>query len=350
LVTTEGIIATALLSIGVLFILWFIAYLTSRFIWFFNYVFFPINYIIWVLWNPFRFFAKNNSRFTYFMYKIFLFSGIKFVWDIFIYIITFVPRIVLSIYYDLFLYWALSFEQSVRDFAMPKNWHYRSSGWFKYVGIWILYLPYRFFIFTLKNIILFVDGALMAIISTAFPSFTMYHGTSFKDAAVPITQKGAWKVGDRNYAGTGLYFGIERRVAENYSRGDEAVIILVRVTFLPMRLGSTLPPKIYDLVGKNGDELSRRVRGFYRTHEHWRKDNKWWEYCLLMPEQGRFVRTWRVRPIAVMDRDRRFGMAGLRSIWNGMYHIAYVPSAWAAAFVGVGILYGLAMLFAAMGR
>lgn len=324
----------------------------SRFIWLFNYIFFPINFAIWVLWNPFRLFAKKNSKALFVLHRILLFSGIKIAWGVFIYIITLPLRFALAIYYDLILYWGLSIEQSMRDFAMPKNWQYRSSGWFKYTIHWVLYFPYRFFIFSLQNIVFIFDGALMAIISTAFPTFTMYHGTSFR-GAVPITQRGGWKVGSGNYAGSGLYFGIKRRVAEHYSRKyDEPAIILVRVTLSPTRLGATLHPSVYALVGKMGEsgrEFSRRVLGFYQSHEHWRDSFRWWEYCLLVPDTGSFVRTWRVRPIAVIERDRKWGFSGLRYIWNGMYHFAYIPSAWAAAFIGLGVLYVVAILLAALG-
>ena len=72
-------------------------------------------------------------------------------------------------------------------------------------------------------------------------SRTMYHGTSFDEAATKISQSGKWYVGSGNYVGTGIYFGIAESTAKHYApSGKDRGIIMSRVTLIFCKTVSTM--------------------------------------------------------------------------------------------------------------
>lgn len=114
-----------------------------------------------------------------------------------------------------------------------------------------------------------------------------------------IFQKGMWYVGTGDYAGRGIYFGLQENVADHYARGSNyPLIVMARVTLFLMRPIPTLP-KDYRHVGEygNGLKISDELKyaWLWRTTELFRADRGgWYELCVLMPKKsGQLVKSWR---------------------------------------------------------
>ena len=93
--------------------------------------------------------------------------------------------------------------------------------------------------------------------------------TRFEAEASDIAQKGRWLVGGGDYVAKGIYFAINKKVAQHYSSsGSNHAIVLCRVCLTPYRSTSTLPERLCNLVGFNPDDLGEEMSPFLRTLEH----------------------------------------------------------------------------------
>ena len=307
-------------------------------------IFRGINYIQWFIRNPIRFFWKNKhaggSRGVFIALTL---SGITLVWWVISYFITLPFRIINSLYYDILLFSAVSFSDNIDEFLKPKRGKWRSRSGFKYFALYVLSMPYRFIKMLVKSGLYVTDSLLMFAASVVFPTITMLHGTEFREAGTKITQSGDWKVGEGNYAGTGIYFGITKNTAKYYAPNDsDNSMILARVTLTFCKTIATLGESERDLVslGARGEELARKVKGFYATTEHWREDLKWWEYCILQPRKmDKKISTWRIRPIALIHNDK------IVRTYGGFAHYTLGTGLVAGVFSWLVILYTLGALF-----
>ena len=50
-------------------------------------------------------------------------------------------------------------------------------------------------------------------------TLTMMHGTS-EESSIKISGPGRWLIGDGNFAGSGIYFTMEKRVAMHYAEAS----------------------------------------------------------------------------------------------------------------------------------
>jgi hypothetical protein len=160
----------------------------------------------------------------------------------------------------------------------------------------------------------------MTGVDVVFPTYTMYHGTSFKGIATNIAQEGRWYVGGGDYAGSGIYFGFFRKTAEHYAQGKDSALICARVTVFPCRNSATLPRRLRKKIGNDGAGISSGLPFPFRSIEHWRDHSyaQWFEYCLVQPKMaGKYVRTWRARPICVLKDDFPKRIWGGLSLWTG---------------------------------
>ncbi len=284
-----------------------------------------INYLQWIIHNPLRFLWKNKTGFSRGSFLIFAFTGINIAWFCIAYFLTFPFRLVTGIYYDIILYNAVSIADNIQEFLNPKKGKMRYRKGFSYLFFYILGIPYRFVLLVFNGFFYIFDSILMFGVSLALPTLTMFHGTSFRDSSTKIVQSKNWYVGHGNYAGTGIYFGVSKRVARNYAPdGDDHSIILCRVTLSFCRTIATMTKADRDLVGfVDGDELSRRVaKGLCASVEHWRDDGNWWEYCIVKPnKRGEFITSWRIRPVALINKDwiaRTYGGFGHYCLGSGL--------------------------------
>lgn len=231
-------------------------------------------------------------------------------------------RLTTAIYFDLFIYWSVMFDNASNDLVLPKRGRIRKTCMVKYLKNWFLYLPHRTGIFCVTSFLIILNSLLMLGISIVLPTLTFYHGTRFKEAATKIVQEGKWYVGPGTFAGSGIYFAIKRRVAEHYASKDKNnAVIIVRITTTFTCNGKIMTKKHRDMIGKQGALLSTKLRFPWRTIEHWREHNNWWEYCIVQPgKERKYVNSWRVRPIAVINRDQPI------RVWGGFHHYALKPT------------------------
>jgi len=314
--------------IGVLvvfFILLPISYYLRFIIWKFSPLFFLINWIMWVAYNPLRFIWKDTeSNFAYRSSLFLTFTLIKPIYWLIIHYLLTPLRIINSLYFDVILYWSVMISDNLEELFKPKLGSYRQQRGMKYLFHWLYALPYRFLRFILASLLTIFDSFLMMGISILFPTLTMYHGTKFQGALTDIAQKGEWRVGGGNFAGTGIYFGMTKRVASHYADASDKGIIVARVTPTFTKTAATFSPKLRTNIGgfgSSGDELSEKMIFPFRTIEHWRNDfDGWWEYCIThRGGAGAMIKTWRIRPVILL-RESEKGDKEPHRLWGGMYH------------------------------
>jgi hypothetical protein len=328
----DEILNYALVLMASTIFLLLVVFILRKAIWFIRHPFYLLNYIQWVLYNPIRFLFKNPH--SEFGRRLFIFLNLFLIAPIYwlaIHLLTTPIRAINSLYFDVLLYWSVMLDDSLSEVFMPKLGKYRFEKGFKYNLHWTLALPYRLFRFVLKSFFTIVDSILMFGVSIVFPTLTMYHGTKFNEALTKIVQNGKWLVGGGDHAGSGIYFAIQRRVARHYSpSGQDKGILILRVTMTLTRNQVTLKKGVRELVGQDGRKLSQKLNFPFYTIEHWRTDmDGWWEYCLVQPNKaGQYVRTWRIRPVAVLkDENHR-----ITRVWGGFQHYCLSIS---NCFVGV---------------
>ncbi len=265
--------------------------------------FFFINLVVWFFSNPMRYFWKNREEsFSRGVFVLITLTGISLVWWIVFYIISLPLRFLLALYYDVVLFLTTSIMDNIEEFVNPKIGKIKYKRGCQYILSYALTLPIRFIKFLFHSFFYLLDSFLMLGVSIVFPTLTLFHGTTFRKAGTKITQSGYWKVGTGNYAGTGVYFGIRQKTAKHYApSGEDASIVMARVTLSFCKTIATLKKEERELVGSEGEELAKRVQGFYATTEHWRNSG-WWEYCLLQPNKMKeFIKSWRIRPVALIN-------------------------------------------------
>ncbi|MFI3222696.1 MAG: hypothetical protein QX191_06635 [Methylococcaceae bacterium] len=316
-----------------------VTFVFRQIVWWFSPIFFFLNHMQWFLYNPLRFMFKNpNSEFGRRFFILFHALPLVPIYWFFIHFVTTPLRIINSLYFDILVYWSVMLDDSLQEVFIPKRGEYRRLHGFKYFSRWFFAFPYRLLVFIFRSIFIIIDGILMFGISVVSPALTMYHGTQFNDNLTKIVQDGRWRVGDGDHAGLGIYFAIKESVARHYSPGGEdRGIAILRVTPTFTRNQVTLKKHIRDLVGNDGKKLSQKLKFPYATIEHWRTDmGGWWEYCLVQPGKSqKYIRTWRIRPIAVLKSDD----GKITRIWGGMRPFCYSFSNFFAGVMSWGIMF-----------
>lgn len=313
-----------------------LSYILKEAIYIFNPIFFLLNRIQWILYNPLRIFWKNpNSSFSNKSFNFLFYTGIIPIYWITIHILSTPLRLINAIYFNILLGWSINIYDSLAEVINPKLGKIRYRTGLNYLFFWILGFPIRLIKMLIKNIFVFIEPIIMTGVDIVFPTYTMYHGTEHGYASADITQNGRWLVGDGNYVGTGIYFGMSKRVADNYSDYHNTTI-LVRVTLMFTRPIATTS---YDIrrhigLGYGGDEISHRLSKFWSSVEHWRVDGEWFEYCIIQPvaRKGSLVKTWRARPIALIQGNKLIRIWGGRSISPSFKGILIIVFSWGLIF------------------
>ena len=222
------------------------------------------------------------------------------------YIICFPLRLLNAVYYNMIIHNVYEFSNYVLEVFVPSDEHEGKGS----LGIWITALPFRILKYIVFHFsVTLLESAIWTLIDTFIPAVTLFHGTAqeFADNMLsdPLRTEsrkkasdrktGLWNVGDRNFAGDGIYFGIFRSTLRNYEKGSA---IAARVT-----LGKTIdtvlmPDWVYNQAGRqNASEVSKwGLRHGYVTGEWWRSDGRWWEMCLY-DRKNKYNEMWRIRPI-----------------------------------------------------
>ncbi len=216
--------------------------------------------------------------------------------------------------YNVVIYNVATLYDRVAEIFFPRRGQIRYEYGSRYLFLWIVEFPWRLLKHGIVIVLALLESFVMTVYETIFPTLTLYHGTS-GNAGVQITQKGLWLVGDGNFAGSGLYFAIDKRAAEHYARWlADPIIIKARVTLGYSFPLACAPYKVRKaLYGRDGDMIMRwGKQNMIHSVEWWRQDTKWWEYALLAP-RGQYVRTWRIRILYIES----FFDSKMKRIWGG---------------------------------
>lgn len=273
-------------------------------IWFvFSLPFFVLNLLQFWLSKPWRPFMKRNEipdsakpGMRTFLYIL----------QIPFYIALTPLRFINAVYYNIVLYNLYAWSNYIVEVFAPSD---DTEGADDIID-WFIYLPRRIGKYWLwHGLITSVESVIWTIIDTIFPAVTLYHGTAkqyadnmlcdphrnHKRERMKGWKTGIWDVGDGNYAGDGIYFGISRRTLRNYQKG---VAIAARVTMGKTIDTVLMPDYVYAAAGHSGAKAVSNwgLNNGYVSGEWWREDGAWWEICLY-DRQNRYNESWRIRPI-----------------------------------------------------
>ncbi len=222
------------------------------------------------------------------------------------YIICTPLRFINAVYYNLVIYNLYAWSNYIIEIFVPSDDTEGASD----IVDWFIYLPKRIVKYLLwHGILTTIESAVWTIIDTIFPAFTLYHGTAvvYADSMLCDPRRnhhrmrtsgwksGTWDVGDGNYAGDGIYFGIFRNTLRNYQKG---AAIAARVTTGKSIDTILMPDYIYAYAGHDGAKPVSNwgLNNGYTSGEWWRADGPWWEICMF-DRQNRYNDSWRIRPI-----------------------------------------------------
>ncbi|WP_434575115.1 hypothetical protein [Riemerella anatipestifer] len=228
-------------------------------------------------------------------------------------------RFLNAMYYNIWIYGLWNIRDHFADIFNPKVKGMRFRKGFLYGVYWLFGLPYRLIKYSTIGVIQFCEGIVFVFIDTVYPALTMYHGTEKTISINNISKPGKWLVGNGNYAGSGLYFTMNKRVARHYARfNSNSVIICSRVSLGRVINLSLAPNEIRNSVKFNGDRITDwgLSKGF-TTAEWWRDDQKWWEYCILNRRSGKEIKTWRIRVLYIenVNDGKKERIWGGKSFW-----------------------------------
>ena len=298
-------------------------------------VFLWLNRLQWGLSAPFLLPLRSN-RINWWHTAFLVTLPLTFLYGVVIYIFLAPLRLINAFYFDIFLFWSVTLRNAIDDLIRPEL--PRRPRW-KYVWLWTKRFPLRLLHFVSRSLFGLLQGIAMLLFDVLWPTLTLFHGTS-EAAARDIAHNGTWMAGSGDYVGTGLYFGLEERVARHYARSNSVpTIIVARVTLTPCRAIATMPEEQRRLVGRNGSKLSETVKFPWVSVQHWRDDMTWFEFCLILQKRKEKVRPWRIRPICIIANNQPHRLPGGPTRWPHDRHSAGVLAATLlAAMLAVSVL------------
>lgn len=287
------------------------------------------SWLAWRLANPLRpALADPTSPWPRRLYLLSLPALL--LWGVALWTLWLPVRAAEAVYYDLLLFPAVGLRDAALDTLAPRRGAYRGLEGRAYALAWLTGLPRRLVELAVRLPRLGFQAAAMALMDLVWPSLTLYHGTRFQQGATSIAQTGLWLVGRGDYVGEGIYFGVNSTTARYYAQastgGSGAPAVLVaRVTLWPCRPVASLHPDARRRLGAHDSrELSGLLPWPWAALEHWREDRGWWEYCLVQPgQQGRYVSSWRIRPVCVVHEGVPAAIRSGLAMWP------LGPDAWA---------------------
>lgn len=253
------------------------------------------------------------------------------------YIATTPLRFANAVIYNIFIHCITGIYDLLLEVLAPSDYKEGGEG----VWTWIYMLPWRFLKYAVWHVfLLLLESAIWTVVDIIIPARTFYHGTNL-NAGNAITgdphrnrymqNTSEWSSGtflassDPNcsWAGRGVYFAIQRRLALNYSGsnrsgiGGDAVMIACRVSMGRVISYALMPNHVYRQAGGGGkhDEINKFADANGYTAGEWYNDRGVWEYCLF-DWQNRYNHPWRIRPIYMLNL--RTGRA--QHVTGGMQH------------------------------
>lgn len=290
-------------AVGLL-ILFLVAQILSHVVWALRYPFLFTNWLQWFLACPVQHLLRNQ-RSCLPRFAFMTFAPLRIAYGVAAYVMLTPVRLVNAIYFDLLLFWSVTMRDGLADLFAPRHAIYRNRAGLTYGFLWLLLSPLRVLKVAWKYPVAIVQGIAMTCFDVAWPTLTLFHGTSFEHAATNIAHTGVWYVGTGSFAGSGIYFGLRGAVAKHYARhapGTPAIVV-GRVTLSVCRPIATLPAHVRSQFGPSGAPISQAVRFPFASVEYWRSDRRWFEFCIAYPRTRTYVNSWRVRPICLVDTN-----------------------------------------------
>ena len=262
---------------------------------------------------------KKRSSFVRGLYRL---GVLRFIYNIVMYFVAAPLRLVNAVWYDLLVYAIFSLSDAISDVFAPHTKKWTKKKNIIYFFCWLVGLPFRIIKMVFSSGGRLLEGVFFTVYDVFVPTLTMMHGTS-EESSIKISGPGRWLVGNGNFAGSGIYFTMEKRVAMHYAemsarntKKPNKVIVFARVS-LGKNINLTMvPDDVYPSVqNHDGDALTRWGQDHnYDSFEWWRSGNNtnWWEYCLIK-SRGSMVRTWRVRILYIYD----YTDGGVQRVWGG---------------------------------
>jgi hypothetical protein len=282
-----------------IFLLVFVTLASPKFIWSLKKPFLYTNRMQWLFLSPLRKWLRDPAsswprRWFLVGYPIFV------IYSLCAYIFLLPLRLVNAFYFDILLFWSVCLRDGLLALVFP---YYYERKWTRKIYLWVYYFPKRLVQFIGRYLLVLMQGLATFCFDLVWPTLTLFHGTD-KTKAEKIAATGEWLAGAGDYAGTGIYFGLEQEVAQHYIRSKaDSLIVVSRVTLTPCRSISTLPEKIRAQIGSDGDAISRSLPFPWVSLEHWRKDMHWYEFCFVQKTKYNVVSPWRIRPICVVGKE-----------------------------------------------
>ncbi len=279
--------------------------------------FYFLNWLQRYLSKPWRIFYKGNSGRDYHN-KI---LRNRYQWaKVPLYIILTPLRFYNAVYFNMIVHCAFEMYNYIIEVFMPSN---DNEGADDTVRL-ILMTPVRILKYVVwHGGLTVIESAIWTVIDTFVPALTLFHGTN-EQASTTITHggrdgcscrlTGIWNVGSGNYAGNGIYFAPARSTALHYARGS---LIVCRVSLGKVLDLGLAPAYIFRQCGYPNAVGATKwgLEHGYVTGEWWRKDCKWWEYCMY-DWKNRYNYSWRIRPLYVLNLYDK----SLQQIPGGMCH------------------------------
>ena len=239
--------------------------------------------------------------------------------------IVFTPlRLINAVIYNIFVHCVMSLYDLLCELFMPCDSKEGAGS----VWRWILMFLWRLLKYPVYHWLLTViESLLWTVVDIFIPARTLYHGTD-KDACNAIAgdpnrnkfrkRTSQWSTGtflasthpECTWAGRGVYFAINRKLALGYSdrasqMGDDSVMIVCRVSMGRVINYTLTPHNVYMQAGRGGnhDVINKFADSHRYTTGEWYNNRQQWEYCLF-DWQNRYNHPWRIRPVYVINTQK----------------------------------------------
>ena len=312
-----SIIGFIIIRIIAIYVLGLISMFMYRAYWVLCIPFYVLNWLQRYLSKPWRLFYKRNYGPSPRNAEL----RAKYEWvKLPLYVLLTPLRFINALYYNLIVHCSFEMYNYVIEIFLPSN---DEEGEDDYLRL-ILMIPWRILKYVVwHGGLTIIESAIWTVVDSFIPALTLFHGTNQK-ASTTITNAGrngfssdltgVWNVGGGNYAGNGIYFAPARSTALHYARGS---LIVCRVSLGKVLDLGLAPWHIYIQCGYPNALGATKwgLQNGYVTGEWWRKDAKWWEYCMY-DWQNRYNYSWRIRPLYVLNLSEKL----MQRIPGGMCH------------------------------
>lgn len=246
-----------------------------------------------------------------------LFNGLS----VIMYIVTTPLRLFNAIIYNILIHCITSFYDFFIEVFVPCD----PREGYGSIWRWIIFFFWRLLKYPIYHgILALIESGIWTVIDIFIPARTLYHGTDLA-ACEAITgspnrnhyrrRTSKWSTGtflastspNCSWAGRGVYFAINRRLALGYSQRasefwNDPVMIACRVSMGRVINYTLTPGRVYRQAGHGGnhDELNKFGEEHHYTTGEWYNNRGYWEYCLF-DWQNRYNYPWRIRPIYILN-------------------------------------------------